>query len=439
MGRIIITGTYSGCGKTTVTCAVLEAIKNRGIDVNSFKGGPDYLEPTFKREILGIKSYNIDSFMMSENTIKSLLAEHPAQVSVIDGSMGYYDGIRFTGKASTCELSLITKTPAVVVIDCNDKGASAAAELHGFLTYKKNMIKGVIFNRVSAAQYEELKEICGELKVRCCGYMPVLETDMISNPHLTLITDSEIEAIKERVAHFGEQAAHTLDIDAILEIAADAKELKAKPVKIERIGNPKIAISRDRAFCFYYADNLELLERMGAELVSFSPLKDEKLPDGIDGLILCGGYIEMYGAELAKNTSMLESIRNAINGGLPTIAECGGFMYMHNSMIDITGIKHKMAGVIDGECVRVTPPNSYGYVELEAQSDSLLFRKGARAKTYEFHRYESTCSGTGVSVIKNGEELSRIYVTDTLYAGFPHVHFYSNIEMAQRFMEACAK
>lgn len=439
MGRILFSGTNSGCGKTTVTCAVLQALKNRGIGVTSFKCGPDYLDPMFQRVIIGVKSYNIDSFMMSENTIKSLVEEHESEISVIDGIKGYYDGVHFTRQASTYEISLYTKTPSILVIDCSGMEASAGAVIHGFLKYHNNTIKGVIFNRLNPAIYDDMKKVCSMLKLKCFGYLPKMSSVVIENKHLTLINKTEIDDMKIRMKQFAEQAEKTIDIDGIIDMAKTAIPLKSKPIDIPYIGKAKIAFSYDKAFCFHYRDNIEILEKMGAEIVNFSPLNDSTLPDDINGIILCGGYPEMYGSELSKNKSMLESVRSAVDNGVPTIAECGGFMYLHDNMYDLTGARYKMAGVIDGSCYRSNPINNYGYIELTSNTDNLLLEKGDVIKTYEFHYYESTNPGETFTARKFNEEWKCINSDENLYAGFPHLHFYSNIKAAKRFMKACVK
>lgn len=439
MGRIIITGTNKGCGKTTVATAVLMAMQNRGFDVTGFKCGPDYSAPKYISEILGINAYNIDSFMMSGNTIRHLINEHGSELSVIDGALGYYDGYMFTEKASTCEISLITKTPSVLVVDCSAMEVPAAAVLYGYTKYSKNTIAGVIFNRLSTAKFAGAKRVCESLKLRCLGYLPEFDTKEIDNKNLPLMTAASLSNIKKRIADLAEIAEKTVDIDAVIEIAEAAKEIKSRPINIPYVGAATIAVANDRAFSLKYTDNIKMLKDMGAKIVEFSPLADKELPDNIDGILISGGYVEMYAEDLAKNTTMLESIRKAVSSGIPTIAESCGFVYLHESVSDITGMQHSMAGVIPGICTRVPPYNNYGYVELTADSDNLLLKKGETIGTYEFHRYESSNPGSSLIVKKNGEQWKRIHANEHLYAGFPHLNFYSDVRMAERFMRACIK
>ena len=439
MGRVLIAGTSSGCGKTTVSCAVLQILKNRGIEVNSFKCGPDCLDPMFNNDIIGVKSYNLDSFMMDRNTLNYLINDHKSEITVIDGIKGYYDGINFTRKASTYEISVYTKTPVILVMDCGGMTTSAGAVIKGFLKYKVNMIKGVIFNRLDAKIYPELQKLCASLRIRCYGYIPKMSSVAVENKHITLVNEIEIDDLKAKMQKFAAKAEKTLDIDGIIELAKSARELKFKPLNVPYVGKARIAFSYDKAFCLYYRDNIDLLKKMGAEVVTFSPMHDKELPENIGGLVLCGGYPEMYASELAKNESMLRSVNNAVRSGIPTIAECAGFMYLHESMYDITGVAYKMAGVIDGKCYKSDIPIKNGYIELISNTSNLLLKRGGKFKTYEYHVYESTDPGSTFTAVKNGDSWKCINSSPTLYAGFPHLHFYTNMKMAEKFMRSCVK
>ena len=439
MGRVLIAGTSSGCGKTTVACTILQILKNRGIEVNSFKCGPDCLDPMFNNDVIGVKTYNLDSFMMDRNTLRYLINEHKTEISVIDGVKGFYDGISFTKKASTYEISEYTKTPVILVVDCSDMTASAGAVIKGFLRYRLNMIKGVIFNRLNAEMYPELKKLCAALRVRCYGYIPKMRSVAVENMHLMLASEPEIEDLRKSMKKLAERAERTLDIEGITELAKTAREMKFKPLNVPYIGRAKIAFSFDKAFCLYYRDNIELLKKMGAEIVPFSPMHDSALPENIDGIVLCGGYPEMYASELSKNESMMKSIKNAVDAGIPTIAECAGFMYLHEEMFDLTGVAYKMTGVVDGKCYKSAAPIKNGYIELMSNTNNLLLKRGGRFRTYEYHIYESTGPGSTFTAYKNNDSWKCINSSPTLYAGFPHLHFYTNVRMAERFMRSCVK
>ena len=316
---------------------------------------------------------------------------------------------------------------------------SAGAVIKGFLKYKVNMIKGVIFNRLDAKIYPELQKLCASLRIRCYGYIPKMSSVAVENKHITLVNEIEIDDLKAKMQKFAVKAEKTLDIDGIIELAKSARELKFKPLNVPYVGKARIAFSYDKAFCLYYRDNIDLLKKMGAEVVTFSPMHDKELPENIDGLVLCGGYPEMYASELAKNESMLRSVNNAVRSGIPTIAECAGFMYLHESMYDITGVAYKMAGVIDGKCYKSDIPIKNGYIELISNTSNLLLKRGGKFKTYEYHVYESTDPGSTFTAVKNGDSWKCINSSPTLYAGFPHLHFYTNMKMAEKFMRSCVK
>ena len=251
MGRVMIAGTAVGCGKTTVACAVMQILKNKGIDVNSFKCGPDCLDPVFDNNIIGIKAYNLDSFMMDKNTIRYLVNEHNAEVTVIDGVKSYYDGIRFTTKAGSHEIAEQTKTPVILVMDCNGMTTSAAAVLKGFMRYRPNMIKGVIFNRTDAKTYQKLQKLCASLRINCLGYLPKMKSVVMENKHLSLVTETEIDDMKERMREFAAKAEKTLDTEGIIAMAKSARELRYRPLNIPYVGRARIAVSYDKAFCSY--------------------------------------------------------------------------------------------------------------------------------------------------------------------------------------------
>lgn len=439
MGRIMIAGTSSGCGKTTVACAILAILKEQGKNVVSFKCGPENLDTTFQKEILDIPSYNLDSFIMSDNTVKYLIGEHSGDIDIIDGVKGYYDGLNFSTNASTNKMSVITKTPTILVIDCTDAAASVAAVISGFLKYKTNTIEGVIFNRLDAALFDGMKKLCEEIKIKCLGYIPRIKELEDETRSLALVTDLEIGHKKNLIKSFADMAEKTLDIDGIIKVSEGAKSIKYKELPISYIGKAKIAVSYDKAFCHAYTDNMDLLKKMGADIVYFSPLKDEKLPDDIDGIFITGGYPEMYCLELARNVAMKKSIKDAIDAGIPTIAVSGGFMYLHETLQDIKGMNYEMVGVIEGKCVRSVIIDNAGYIEIKSDKDTLILKKGEAMRSYEFRRYESTKPGYDLIFKKNDEEWREAHCGKTFYGGFPNLQLYSNIKMAKNFMKACVK
>lgn len=435
MKKIMIAGVSGGSGKTTVTCALLRYFVNNGVRAASFKCGPDYIDTMFHREIIGAPAYNLDSYLMDGETLRYLFIKNSGDISVIEGVMGFYDGVDFGEKTSAYEISTITDTPVILVVDARKMANSAGALLKGFLEYEPNNIKGVIFNCVNAQTYEGLKEVCGSIGIKPVGYFPYIDESKLANRYLGLVTPLEISDLKDRLDYMANIAADTLDIDAILSIAADVPDVLQKDAASE--SKVKLAVARDKAFCFYYEDNMQILRELGAEIELFSPLEDEKIPEGVDGLILYGGYTELYAEKLAKNETMKQSVYNAIKSGLPCIAERGGFMYLHESMYDVTGRRHEMTGVIEGECRINEPSKRFGYIELEAGRDNLLCSKGDKILAYEVRSYDSDDIGSDFMACTDERAWRCIYADDTLFAGYPHIHFYANTEFARNFIKRC--
>lgn len=435
MKRFMIAGTKSGCGKTTITCAVLSALKKRGLNPASFKCGPDYIDPMFHRSMMGVKTHNLDGFFCDEDMLGYLLAEgsEGCDVSVIEGVMGFYDG----DEGSAYALSQITDTPVVIVIDCKGMSDSIGAVMSGFLNYRRpNNIAGFIFDRLPVRLIPLAERLCSELGTGYFGCLPQNELTFESR-HLGLITAAEIENIQEKLSALGELAEQYISVNDLLEI--DAPDIECvSPPKIKRFENaPTIAVAQDKAFCFMYAENIGLLEKMGCRIKYFSPLEDNVLPEA-DGLIICGGYPELYAEQLSQNTSLLSDIREKLEANMPVIAECGGFMYLHEILKDSSGNSFPMVGFIEGEVFPTERLQRFGYVTLTASEDSLLCKKDSMIKAHEFHYWDSTNCGTDMSAKKkDGRTWECAHTGKTLYAGFPHIYFYSDISMAERFAEAC--
>jgi len=438
--RILIAGTGSGCGKTTVSCAVMKALVDRGLKTAAFKCGPDYIDPMFHTRITGTRSTNLDSFFFDDSTLAGLLAKNGAgmDVSVIEGVMGFYDGLGLVqSKGSSFDVARLTRTPAVLVVDGRGASLSIEAVIAGFLSLEpENTIKGVIINRCSSRVYEAISEDMRKRfggRVVPLGYMPPMPDVSLESRHLGLVTAAEVEGLSEKLSLLASQAEKTVDLDGLISLAKEAPALGYEPLSLPKREKVRIAVARDRAFCFYYEDSLDVLRDMGAELVSFSPLEDAALPSGIDGLYLGGGYPELYAERLSANKAMLSTVREAVKGGLPTIAECGGFMYLTE---DIEGFP--MAGVLPGKCFDNKKLTRFGYVTLTAQKDNMLCRAGETIRGHEFHRWEAENTGSGFTAEKSGgKSWDCVFTGDTLYAGFPHFHFLSNTGFAEGFYGAC--
>ena len=438
--RLILAGTNSGCGKTTAVCAVLQALVNRSLKTGAFKCGPDYIDPMFHSRIIGAKSANLDLHFFSPNTLDCLLAKNGADrdVSIIEGVMGYYDGAGLTStQGSTYEVAQATDSPVVLVVGAKGASLSVLATIQGFLTlYPDNHIRGVILNQCTAMTYAALaKEIEKRFAIRAFGYLPTMPDCALESRHLGLVTAAEVEGLKEKMQLLAAQAEKSLDLDGLLALAEQAPLVDYRPVGLPQKEPVRIAVARDNAFCFYYEDSLEALSDMGAELVCFSPLSDEKLPDAVHGLYLGGGYPELYAKQLSENASMRRSILQALENGLPCIAECGGFMYLTQAIAD-----QPMVGYLNGDCRDTGKLTRFGYVTLQAKQDNLLCKAGDEIAAHEFHHWDCTFPGDSFTAVKpTGKRWDCAIATDTLYAGYPHFHFYANPAFAERFYETCIK
>lgn len=441
--RIVLAGTNSGCGKTTVACAILQALVNRELNVGAFKCGPDYIDPMFHSRIIGAECTNLDLFFFDENTLKYLLAKNGAgrDISVIEGVMGFYDGMGLTTTAaSTYEVSLFTESPTVLVVAAKGASLSVMAVIQGFLDFcPNNLIKGVILNQCTASTYSVLaKEIESRFagRVQPLGFLPTMRECSLESRHLGLITAAEVQGLHEKLNMLASQAERTIDIDGLLALAASAA-----PVYCEEVNLPKqretvrIAVARDNAFCFYYEDSLDALREMGVELVPFSPLSDSELPQDIQGMYLGGGYPELYAQRLSENAPMRASVKAALERGVPCIAECGGFMYLTESIAS-----YPMVGFIPGKSFDTGKLTRFGYISLKAGHDTLLCTAGGEIRGHEFHHWDSENTGGSFTAVKaSGKSWKCVHATETLYAGYPHFHFYSNPDFAVSFYNACLK
>ena len=436
--RILIAGTNSGCGKTTVTLALLSALKKRGTDLSSFKCGPDYIDPMFHRAVLGLDSCNLDPFFCTEKQLCGVLSKHAADVSVIEGVMGYYDGIGIEGDASTWNVARATKTPVVLVVNVRGMYTSAGAIIKGFKEFRpESGIKGVIFNGASPMLYRDLSKIAENAGVKAYGFLPKVPEAEIGSRHLGLITAAEIKDLQARLDILGEKAEECLDIEGLLELAAAAPEHKAETCeKSAAKRRLRLAVAKDEAFCFIYTENIELLKEAGFDIVCFSPLHDEALPKDISALYLPGGYPELYTEQLSANDRMKDSVKSAVLGGLPTFAECGGFLYLHKSLDGAP-----MTGVIDRASFRTDRLQRFGYITLTAGADNLFCRAGESIRAHEFHYYESEDPGSSFRAEKPSGKRGWdcVHASDSLYAGFPHLYLPANPQFAENFAKKAAR
>ncbi len=446
--RILLAAGSSGSGKTLITCGLLEALVERGLKTASFKCGPDYIDPMFHSRVIGTKSRNLDTFFTGSEVTKYLLTRNArdCEIAVMEGVMGFYDGVAgTTTTASAYDLAKVTDTPVILIVNSRGMSVSLAAYVKGFLEYKKDShIKGVIFNQMSPMLYPRMKKLLEEeLGVAVLGYVPKVEDCVIESRHLGLVLPDEIPELKDRLHKLAGVLEETLDIDRILELAGEAPDLlDAKPESVTdfRLSAPvRIGVAEDEAFCFFYADNFRLLGEMGAEIVPFSPMEDKQLPDDLDGLLLYGGYPELNGKKLEQNTTMKDMIREKLKAGMPCMAECGGFMYLHEEMEGMDGNFYQMAGVIPGKAYRTPKLSRFGYVTLTQKKPALGMEDFGEIPAHEFHYFDSENCGGDFHAAKPESKRGWdcIHGTDTMLAGFPHLYYYGNPEVPKAFLKKC--
>ena len=446
--RILLAAGSSGSGKTLITCGLLEALVESGLKTASFKCGPDYIDPMFHSRVIGTKSRNLDTFFTGSEVTKYLLTRNArdCEIAVMEGVMGFYDGVAgTTTTASAYDLAKVTDTPVILIVNSRGMSVSLAAYVKGFLEYKKDShIKGVIFNQMSPMLYPRMKKLLEEeLGVAVLGYVPKVEDCVIESRHLGLVLPDEIPELKDRLHKLAGVLEETLDIDRILELAGEAPDLlDAKPESVTdfRLSEPvRIGVAEDEAFCFFYADNFRLLGEMGAEIVPFSPMEDKQLPDDLDGLLLYGGYPELNGKKLEQNTTMKDMIREKLKAGMPCMAECGGFMYLHEEMEGMDGNFYQMAGVIPGKAYRTPKLSRFGYVTLTQKKPALGMEDFGEIPAHEFHYFDSENCGGDFHAAKPESKRGWdcIHGTDTMLAGFPHLYYYGNPEVPKAFLKKC--
>lgn len=443
--RLMLAAPASGSGKTTLTIGLLQTLLNRGLKPAAFKCGPDYIDPMFHREVLGLAGYNLDLFFTPPHIVRGLLAQgmQKADVALIEGVMGYYDGAAGTTEGSTWHLACETETPCVLALKPGGAALSAVATVKGFCTFRpETRIAGVLLNQCSEQTAGMLaKEIERECGLPVYGYLPKMPELKLHSRHLGLVTPNEIGNLRKMCNELALQIEKTVDVDALLELARSAPGLQDELPLTEKIAPPVcIAVAQDNAFCFYYRENLELLQSMGAALVFFSPLEDAQLPDNIGGLYLGGGYPELYAETLSNNSSMKKNILRAVSAGMPTIAECGGFLYLQKTLEDENGLAHSMVGALPGKASNRKKLDRFGYVCLEAQADTMLCCKGDVLHGHEFHYWDSTQCGDNFFAQKphTGKGWSCVHANENLYAGFPHLYFWSNPAAAMKFVKAAS-
>ncbi len=463
--RILISAPSSGSGKTVISCAIMQALTMKGYRVAACKCGPDYIDPMFHREVLGVDSENLDLFFTEGEDLQEVFARHAGNkdIAVVEGVMGFYDGMALDSwRASSYDVARTLQAPVILVLSARGMALSAAAVIEGIARFRKDSnIRGILLNRITAGIYPRMKDMLEKelakrgLSIPVLGYVPEDEAFSLESRHLGLVTPAELKGLKEEMARAGELLLETIDLEKLCAVAAQAPEIPVpgkfsqapeipaleKSLQAPEISAPLVAVARDEAFCFYYKENLRLLEELGCELRYFSPLHDRELPTNIQGMILGGGYPELYARVLSENVSMRRSVKEAVQSGIPCLAECGGFLYLQEELKDREDRAWRMAGVIKGSAASKRRLVRFGYVKIEGKKDGLYLKKDENIRGHEFHYWDSTDNGADCVAVKPDGRRSWecIHMEGRLFAGFPHLYLPSNRKFAERFVEQCMK
>ncbi|MGM0547721.1 MAG: cobyrinate a,c-diamide synthase [Bacillota bacterium] len=453
--KLLIAGTRSGVGKTTIALGLMAALKKRGLQVQPFKVGPDYIDPGFHTLICSQNSYNLDSYFLGTAGVQQIFSKLSAQadISIIEGVMGLFDGKGKDSVSSSAEIAKTVKAPVVLIIDARKIAQSAAAEVYGYKHYDPDLkLKAVIINNVSSQHHYQLlrdaiKAKMPELKV--LGYLPKNQELKLPERHLGLVPVAESKELENYLEKLIQIIEKYLDLEALLEIAAVEKnpEFKTgtqfkpfvdlfksdfkKDISKNKI---KVAVAFDQAFNFYYQANLDLLQELGVKIIEVSPLNDAKLPE-VDAFYLGGGFPESFLAELEANKSFQASLKAKAKAGLPIYAECGGLMYLCNSIEDLNGAKYNLAALIPAQIKMTSKLQEMGYREITALSDNLLLAKGDQARGHVFHYSQITNIAAELKQkYEYRDKLEGYSSSDNILASYVHLHFWSNPKMVQNFL-----
>lgn len=454
MAGFMITAASSGSGKTMITCGILELFKRKGLNPLACKCGPDYIDGLFHKQVLELEGMNLDSYFEAPEELRDKYSRlSKGHLPVVEGVMGYFDGLGgSTTRASSWEVAHILDLPAVLVVDARGASVSLAALIKGFLEFERPMgsqIKAVIFNRMSPMLYPRIRELVErETGIRAAGFVPELDFLKVGSRHLGLVLPEEIAGLREQMNRLGKCLEETIDWEFLEELGAekeerDALEEENTEASCTAAFSFRLGIAMDEAFCFYYQDNLRLLERLGGELVYFSPIHDRSLPEQLDGLILGGGYPELYCEALSLNESMRESVKKAAEGGLPVLGECGGYLYLLEELEAEDGRIWPMTGVLKGKGYKKGKNSRFGYIGVEAEKDSLYLKPGEQIRGHEFHYWD--CEVLEEEWVMRAKKpvgnrsWPCIRIKNQVMAGFPHLFYPSCPAFAVRFAKACVR
>jgi len=447
---LVIAGTHSGVGKTTVAVGLMAALRNKGLRVQPFKVGPDYIDPGFHTLATGRISRNLDGWMFTGAGLKELFtrATRDADLALIEGVMGLFDGAEPVDEVgSTAQVAKKLGAPVLLVVDAQGMARSAAAMVLGYLRLDPDLKVGaVLFNKVGGeGHFRLLCDAVASTGVPVVGYLPKDEGLKIQERHLGLVPTQEGKGLREHLDRLAARIAQSVDLGALMRVARGAEPVAARRSIFPQVPRPvraRIGLARDRAFHFYYQDGLDLLQELGAELVEFSPLQDEKLPEEVDALYIGGGFPEVFARELAENEAMKRSIKRTARCGLPVYAECGGLMYLSEGITGLDGVFAPMVGLLPGRTRMQRELAALGYVRARALADSPVARKGDLLVGHEFH-WSTLDPGEGwrwayrFSGRRAGEKTDG-YAGGSILASYLHIHFGANREACERFLAAAA-
>jgi len=442
----VVAGPASGVGKTTVMLALIVALRRRGLTVQSFKCGPDFIDGGHHARVCGRPSRNLDGWMLSPDVNLQVFSRgsQGADVSVVEGVMGLFDGVDGASEAgSTAEMAKLLNLPVVLVVDASQLARSAAALIKGFETFDPKLgVAGVVLNRVAGpAHYRLLRDaIESSCQATLLGYLPGDERIRIPERYLGLLTASEEALADSALTLLGDLAATHIDLERLLQSASSFSPKSEPGGPIDPQVRIRVGVARDRAFCFYYEDNFDALRAAGAEIVDFSLLGDRELPEGVDALYLGGGYPELYAEQLARNRDMLEAVRSFADQGYPIYAECGGLMYLANKIVTRDQEPFAMAGVLPLDVHMTDRLVKFGYTEVLLTADCMIGPEGVRARGHSFHC--SRISGADdvervyhLRYSLSRQEESEGFRARNVLASYIHLHFLSNPGLATRFVE----
>jgi len=441
--RIVLAGVTSGVGKTSITTAIIHGLKKKGYSVQPFKVGPDFIDPSYLTSISDKTAYNLDIWMMGKNgVLKSFIQNSQADLSIIEGVMGYYDG--FEGKssfASTYDVANIIKSQVILVLDASKVARSIAATAMGFKNFEKNSrICGIILNKIGSQKHEKLcRDALKKTGLPILGVIPRSDVLQLESRHLGLIPVKEELSLDKKIKSIAKSLSSFIEIEKIIKLSKDVPNLPQINVPKNKKRQTRIAVALDESFNFYYQDNIDSLKRLGAEIVYFSPISDKKVPS-CDGIYIGGGFPEVKGDLLQKNDQMKKMIKKYAEDGLPIYAECGGLMYLTRSISYKSG-KYKMVGLFDAVTV-MEKKLKLNYTSAKITSNSPFSLRSKIIRGHEFHYSEldllskdskfayDLSIGIG---IKNKKDGLTLYNT---LASYMHIHF-SNSPIAEKFVNAC--